>query len=397
MTKQHDTKYLASLKARYAKANKKERSKILDEFVATTGYHRKYAIAVLRGKRQRVREPIRRPRRAYYTAEYAHTILVLADLFDHICSKRLRAAMDQELDQLYTRGFLRISKACYERLQRISPATMDRLRARYGRRQGTARGMTKPGTLLKSQIPVRTWAQWDEGRPGFCEIDLVDHSGGNTRGDHAWTLTFTDVKTGWTECVAVRNKAQKYVFAAIQRVRERLPFPLLGLDSDNGSEFINDELFRYCCREQITFTRGRAGRKNDNAYVEQKNWSVVRRTVGYRRYDSFRHLLLLNRLYSVLRFYVNFFLPVMKLVKKERLGSRVKKTYDQPQTPCARVLAHPDVSAEDKDTLRTAYQALDVVLLRQQLDDLLDQLWSQPEVADYVAPVSDGVSSPDTI
>ena len=232
MTKQHDTKYLASLKARYAKASKKERSQILDEFVATTGYHRKYAIAVLRGKRQRVRGPIQRPRRTYYTAEDAHTILVLADLFDQICSKRLRAAMDNELSKLYQSGFLRISSACYERLQRISPATMDRLRTRYGRRQGTARGLTKPGTLLKHQIPIRTWAQWDEDRPGFCEIDLVDHSGGNTRGDHAWTLTFTDVKTGWTECVAVRNKAQKHVFAAIQPVRHRLPFPLLGIDSD---------------------------------------------------------------------------------------------------------------------------------------------------------------------
>ena len=397
MTKQHDTKYLASLKARYAKASKKERSQILDEFVATTGYHRKYAIAVLRGKRQRATGPIRRPRRAYYTAEDAHTILVLADLFDQICSKRLRAAMDNELGKLYKNGFLRISPASYERLQQISPSTMDRLRGRYGRRQGKARGLTKPGTLLKHQIPIRTWAQWDEDRPGFCEIDLVDHSGGNTRGDHAWTLTFTDVKTGWTECVAVRNKAEKHVFAAIQRVRERLPFPLLGIDSDNGSEFINDELFRYCLREKITFTRGRAGRKNDNAYVEQKSWSVVRRTVGYRRYDSFHHLLLLNRLYSVLRFYVNFFLPVMKLVQKERFGSRVKKTYDQPLTPCARVLAHPDVSDEDKENLRIAYQALDVVHLRQQLDHLLDQLWSQSEAADYAAPESDGVSSPGTI
>ena len=313
---QHDTKYLASLKARYAKASRKERSQILDEFVVTTGYHRKHAIAVLRGKRQRVAGPIRRPRRARYTDEDGRAVRLLANLFDHICSKRLRVAMNNELTKLYQSGFLKVSLACYERLQHVSPATLDRLRARYGRRRGRARGFTKPGTLLKSQIPVRTWAEWDEDRPGFCEVDLVDHSGGNTRGDHAWTLTFTDVKTGWTECVAVRNKAQKHVFAAIQRIRTRLPFPLLGIDSDNGGEFINDELYRYCSQEHITFTRSRAGRKNDSAYVEQKNWSVVRRTVGYRRYDTLHHLYLLNRLYSVLRLYVNFFLPVMKLVHK---------------------------------------------------------------------------------
>jgi hypothetical protein len=220
-------------------------------------------------------------------------------------------------------------------------------------------------------------------------VDLVDHSGGNTRDDHAWTLIFTDVKTGWTECVAVRNKAQKHVFAAIQRVRERLPFPLLGIDSDNGAEFINDELYRYCQQEHITFTRSRAGRKNDNAHVEQKNWSVVRRAVGYRRYDTLRQLYLLNRLYSVLRLYVNFFLPVMKLLSKERHGSKVKKTYDKPQTPFTRVLNSPDVSDEDKQELRTAYQELDVVQLRAQMDDLLDQLWSQSEDDGYAAPGSE--------
>jgi hypothetical protein len=376
---QKDTKYLASLKARYAKASKKGRSQILDEYVATTGCHRKHAIAVLSGRRQRVKGPIRRPRRAIYTDEDARAILALADLFDHICSKRLRAAMDNELPKLRLCGFLDVSPESYVRLQRVSPSTMDRLRRRYGRRRGRSRGLTKPGTLLKSQIPIRTWADWNEDQPGFCEMDLVDHSGGNTRGDHAWTLTFTDIKTGWTECVAVRNKAQKHVFAAIKRVRERLPFPLLGVDSDNGSEFINDELYRYCKRERITFTRSRVGRKNDDAHVEQKNWSIVRRTVGYRRYDTSHQLHLLNRLYSVLRLYVNFFLPVMKLAKKERHGSKVKKTYDDPQTPFARVLASPDVSDENKNALRTAYQELDVVQLRQQIDDLIEQLWSQSE------------------
>jgi hypothetical protein len=301
---------------------------------------------------------------------------MLADLFDDICSKRLRRAMDVELPRLYQARALNVSATCYKNLLRVSPATMDRLRARHRPRQGQRRGFTKPGTLLKQRIPVRTWADWSEDRPGFCEIDLVDHSGGQiSRGhEHAWTLCFTDVKTGWTECVAVRNKAQVHVFAAIRRARQRLPFPLLGIDSDTGSEFINNQLYRYCLQEKITFTRGRSGRRNDNAYVEQKNWSVVRRAVGYWRYDNPGQLELLDRLYVRLHLYVNFFLPVVKLQEKVRFGSKVKRIYDEPQTPYARVLANPSVSEEDKTELREAYGYLDLIGLRRAIDELQVQL-----------------------
>jgi hypothetical protein len=371
-----DDKYLRQLQARYRQASKKEKSRILDEFAKTTGYHRKHATAVLNGRRERVQGPIRRPRRAQYGAEEADALAILAVLFDDICSKRLRAAMDVELPRLYQSGILRISSACYQNLLKVSPATMDRLRARYRPRRGQKRGFTKPGTLLKQRIPIRTWADWTEDRPGFCEIDLVDHSGGQiVRGrEHAWTLCFTDVKTAWTECVAVRNKAQVHVFAAIKRARQRLPFPLLGIDSDSGSEFINDQLYRYCMEEEITFTRGRAGRKNDSAYVEQKNWSVVRRTVGYSRYDSPEQLELLNTLYARLHFYVNFFLPVMKLKEKVRVGSKVKRIYDDPRTPYARVLASHHVSEEDKAEVREAYGYLDLIELRLRIDELQEQL-----------------------
>ena len=373
---QRDDTYLKQLQARYRRASKKEKTVILDEYVKTTGYHRKHAIAVLNGQRKRVRGPIRRPRRAQYGIEEANALATLADLFDNICSKRLRAAMDVELPRLYQAGVLRISPTCYENLLRVSPATMDRLRTRYRSDRQRRRGFTKPGTLLKDRIPIRTWADWTEDRPGFCEIDLVDHSGGQIiRGrEHAWTLCFTDVKTGWTECVAVRNKAQVHVFAAIKRARQRLPFPLLGIDSDSGSEFINDQLYRYCIEEKITFTRGRAGRKNDNAYVEQKNWSVVRRAVGYGRYDSAGQLELLNTLYARLHFYVNFFLPVMKLEEKVRMGSRVQRVYDDPQTPYARLLASDHVSDEYKAELQEAYGYLDLVDLRRRIDELQEQL-----------------------
>jgi hypothetical protein len=371
-----DDAYLDLLKTRYRKASKKEKGGILDEFVKTTQYHRDHASALLSGRYTRAKEPIRRPRRAIYGDREAQALLLLSDLFDGASSKRLRSAMDVELPRLYEKGSVPISQECYQLLMKVSPATIDRLLKGRRPRGRKLRGFTKPGTLLKDRIPVRTWADWSEDRPGFCEMDLVDHSGGRTipGADSAWTLSFTDIKTCWTECVGVRNKAQVHVFAAIQLARRRLPFPLLGVDSDNGSEFINDQLDRYCFQEQITFTRGRVGRRNDSAHVEQKNSSVVRRAVGYRRYDTPSQLDLLNRLYSVMHYYVNFFLPSVKLQTKTRIGSKVKKTYDKPQTPYARSLLSPDLSDHDKDLLRETYALLDLVELRQQIDKLQAQL-----------------------
>lgn len=366
--------YLGKLRERYRKARKKERSKILDEFVATTGYHRKHAIALLRGKRRHrnPKTPSQRVRRCIYLAEDKRAVLWLAELFDQIGSKRLRVAMDVELDHL--RCHLGVSRACFKRLEQISPSTMDRFRRTEHRVPARHHGGTKPGTLLKSQIKVRTWADWDDKRPGFEEIDLVQHEGGNSSGFFACTLDVTDVSTGWTEMRAVLNKAQIHVFAALKHIRHDLPFPLLGIDSDNGSEFINDELARYCDHEQLTFTRGRAGRKNDNPYVEQKNWSVIRRLVGYGRYETQTQVNQLNAVFAVYRLYVNHFLPVQKLVSKVREGSKTKKVYDDPKTPYQRVLNSPQVSPKDKRKLRAIHTKLDVVELKRQLDELMDAL-----------------------
>ncbi len=368
--------YLTQLRNRYRKSTKKQRGKILDEFVETTGYHRKHAIALLRGRRRHrdPRRPLRHARRRTYTDEDKRAVLWLAELFDQIGSKRLRAAMDVVLAPLRRQHHLQVSPACFRRLQGISPSTMDRLRRSERRAPGHRRGGTKPGTLLKSQVRVRTFADWDDKRPGFEEIDLVQHDGGNSRGFFACTLDVTDVCLGWTEMRAVATKAQTRVFAALEFIRRNLPFPLLGLDSDNGSEFINDELIRYCTREQITFTRGRRGRKNDNAYVEQKNWSVVRRLVGDARYDTQRQVDQLNALYAVYRLYVNHFLPVTKLVRKERHGSKVKKIYDAPKTPYQRILDSAQVGEPEKRRLRTVHAKLDVVQLRCDLDEMLDAL-----------------------
>ena len=282
--------------------------------------------------------------------------------------------MDAELDNLRRHKHLAVSRVCFTRLQRISPSTMDRFRRAERRVPARHRGGTKPGTLLKSQIPVRTWADWDDRRPGFTELDLVQHEGGNSSGFFASTLDVTDVATGWTEMRAVPTKAQTHVFSALEHIRQQLPFPLLGIDSDNGEEFINDELLRYCNAEQLTFTRGRVGRKNDNAFVEQKNWSVVRRLVGYGRYDTTTQVNQLNVLYAVYRIYVNHFLPVQKLVTKVRAGRKVKRVFDAPKTPYQRVLDSPLVSEAAKRKLRAIHAKLDVVELRHQLDELLEQL-----------------------
>jgi len=210
--------------------------------------------------------------------------------------------------------------------------------------------------------------------PGFFEVDLVSHDGGAVRGDFAQSLNFTDIATGWVEMVAVKNKAQVWVFAGIKSIKERLPFSILGIDSDNGSEFINAHLLRYCEEEHITFTRSRPYRKNDSCFVEQKNWSVIRRTVGYSRYDSDKELAILNKLYGYLRLYVNFFQPVRKLIKKERIGSKITKTYDEAKTPYRRVLASPDIEDEIKMKLKNQYDMLNPTELKRKITKLQNKL-----------------------
>lgn len=241
------------------------------------------------------------------------------------------------------------------------------------------RSGTKPGSLLKKRIPVRTFAQWDEVRPGFLEVDLVSHDGGNARGD---CLNATDVRTGWTQCRAIQNRAEIWTLEALKAIRQELP--LLGLDSDNGSEFINYHLIRYCEKDDrpnrkgaITFTRSRPCKKNDNCYVEQKNWTVIRQTVGYFRYETQEELRLLNRLYERLGLLGNYFQSQMKLREKRREGSRVIRKYDDPQTPYARVLASPHVSNEVKTRLRTTYDTLNPAQLRRDIETLRQELWQK--------------------
>ena len=374
---------------RYQQATKKEKRQMLDEFCRTTDYNRCYARLVLRNHGRRVsvsaerlvvgdaqqRQQRRKPK--VYGTKVTQALMQIWLLLDYLCGKRLVAILPEIVDRLEQFGELRLEPETRQKLLQLSASTADRiLQPERRKHQLRGRSGTRPGTLLKHQIPIRTFSEWNEQRPGFVEIDLVAHDGGLALGDYCQTLDITDVCTGWTEIIAVPNKAQVWVFNAIAKARERLPFPLLGIDSDNGSEFINHELLRYCEQQHITFTRARPYRKNDNCYVEQKNYSVVRRTVGYQRFDTAPELLLLNQLYDSLRLYTNFFLPTMKLKSKERFGSQVRKFYEAPQTPYYRVLHSPDVSAADKQKLREQYEKLNPAALKRLLAKLQKHLFT---------------------
>ena len=373
----------AKTASRYKRARKKEKRAILDEFIKLTEYTRTYARRVLRQHGQRVtvdertvvvadaRQRSPRARSRFYDDKVVAALIKIWRLMDYLCGKRLVAVLPEIVRKLEQHGELHCEAQTRKKLLRISAATIDRL-LRPERRKYELRGRsrTKPGTLLKHQIPIRTFADWDENRPGFVEVDLVAHEGGVAAGDYCQTLDMTDIATTWTELLAVRNKAQVWVFEALQKLRKNLPFPLLGLDSDNGGEFINAQLEHYCKEQKITFTRSRPYRKNDNCFVEQKNFSVVRRAVGYARYDTEEQLQLLNGLYSYLRLYTNFFMPSMKLKSKERNGSKVKKHYDEAQTPYQRVLASRHVTKQNKQQLRAKYETLNPAALKRKIDTL---------------------------
>ncbi|MGH3503152.1 MAG: integrase catalytic domain-containing protein [Nocardioidaceae bacterium] len=301
----------------------------------------------------------RRPRPPVYGEEVIAALRKVWAVLDAPAGKRLAPFLPEIVGRLRACGELLIDDDTAARLCGMSAATIDRRLAPDRKKlQLKGRSGTKPGSLLKSQIPVRTWADWDDTRPGFVEIDLVGHEGGNPSGDFCQTLTVTDIATGWTETKAVKNKAQKWVHAALDEIIAAFPFPILGIDSDNGAEFINAHLLRYCQHNTITFTRSRPGRKNDGAHVEQKNWSVVRQAVGYHRYDTPAELEILNDIYALLRLQINFFSPQQKLIAKTRVGAKVTKRYDTAKTPYQRAMADHRVPKKIKTGLTRQYQTL---------------------------------------
>jgi hypothetical protein len=380
LTVKERKKAAAIVAPRYQKARKKEKGLILDEFTNLTGYGRRYASYVLRSHGKKiwinpetvlvsdVRKRKTRKKERIYDDVVAASLKKAWEMMDYICGKRLAPILKELIPRLIRFGEIRLTQEAKDKLMKISPATIDRILAAERKKYKIkGRANTKPGTLLKNQIPIRTFSQWNDKRPGFVEIDLVGHDGGDGSGDFLQTLDVTDVATGWTETQAVRNKAQQWVFEALKDIRGRLPFPLLGIDSDNGGEFINNHLYRYCQEEKITFTRTRSYRKNDNCFVEQKNYSVVRKAVGYGRYHTPEEQAVLNDLYKELRLFTNFFQPSMKLIKRTREGSKVVKKYDKPLTPYRRILASPDVSDSDKAKLKALYRNLNPAALKRRI------------------------------
>ena len=278
-------------------------------------------------------------------------------------------------------------------LGQLSASTIDRITRRW--RQGKKRhglSLTKPGTHLKNAIPIKTFSEWENSRPGFIQVDMVAHCGGRAGGFYLNTLSAVDVATGWFEPLAVWGKGQQRVGAAIHQLRQLLPMPILGLGSDNGTEFINRGLYEYCGRQRITFTRSRSYKKNDNCHVEQKNWSVIRRQVGYQRYSSTAAYEALEDLYNVLRLYLNFFQPVLKLISKSRQGARIHKVYDEAQTPYCRVIKSGVLAEDQQRELADIYNALNPVVLQEQIGQIQRKLTKLGERTPTLLPTIDGRS-----
>ena len=369
------TKIIEKQKDRYAKASKKNKGKILDGLCMTTGLSRsrvKHLLTSASDSRIRKR---RAGRKTKYTPAVREALEQMWLLMDFACGRRLVAGIGDMLDSLLRFGEVSFDADVLGLLKDMSASTADRL-LRKPKELMRFKGIstTKPGTLLKKDIPIRLGTKWDDAVPGFLECDLVAHCGTTTAGEYINTLDMTDIATGWTETRAVINKAQKHVFDGIVLIRQRLPFPLLGIDSDNGSEFINHELYRYCKQERLVFTRSRSYQKNDGCYVEQKNWTVVRRNVGYSRFEGQTALDVMNAYYDLLRLYTNFFLPSAKLKDKTRDGARVKKSYEPPVTPYRRAIACVHVLDDDKEALSQIFSSLNPAAIKRDMISLLDDL-----------------------
>jgi len=369
--------YLKVLRERYLKVRtRKEKSRILDEYCSNTGQARKYVIRKIQpGVDLRPRQ--RKKRQETYNGEVKAALARVWEIFDYPCGQRLKPVLQTEVERLRRLGELKISDDVALKLRGISSATIDRKLAhqREVSHLLRSRGGPKPGSILKQKIPIRL-TEWDTSKVGYVEMDLVVHCGSSSLGEYINTLSTTEVSSGWWEGEAIMGKSQEYTFQALKRIRERVPFECKGLDSDNGSEFINDILYKYCRREKLEFTRSRPGRKNDNAYIEQKNWTHVRKVLGYLRYDSPKELMIINDLYQhELRLYKNFFQPVMKLASKERIGGRVKRKYDVPQSPYQRLVESGQLPEEAKRQLEAVYLSLNPAELKRSIDAKLDKLY----------------------
>jgi transposase InsO family protein len=366
--------YLRAIYVRYQKANRKSKNVILSEFCANTGYHRKYAIRLLNGAEPEKRQRPTRRRGVSYSPETLSVLTAVWEAAGYPWSVRLKALLP--LWMPWIRKHFRLRRGVEEGLLKISPRQIDRrLKAEKSQRRRRLYGRTKPGYLLKHQIPVKT-DRWDVQNPGFTEVDLVSHSGNSASGEFGHTLNVTDIHTTWTESRAVLGRGEEAVQRALNAIAEELPFRLRGVDSDNGSEFINWHLKRWCEQKEIQLTRGRPYKKDDNAHIEQKNWTHVRKLLGWERYDTHEAIEAINNLYrQELRLWLNLFLPSVKLLKKVRVGSKVWRLYDGPRTPFERVRACAQADREQVEQLEKLRKGLDPFQLAKVIEGKLNRIY----------------------
>ncbi len=359
----------------YRRGSRSDKTQVLDQLVALTGWHRDHARARLREAGTLKVVVPRAPRAPKYPPEVLAALICCWRVARAPAGKRLAPMLGTLAPMLRRDGELCLSEHHAGLLMAMSAATIDRrLAAERARLVPRGRAHTKPGTLLKSQIPIRTWAEWTEGTPGFVEIDLVGHEGGNSSGEFCFTLTVTDIATGWTVNRSVKNKAAIWVFEAIKHAAGQFPFPILGIDSDNGSEFINAHLLAYCIEHQITFTRSRPGNKNDGAHVEQKNWTHVRELVGYLRFDTEAELKVLNEIWALDRVFTNYLLAQQKLIFKRRQGAKVTKRHDTAATPRERTLTWEGLTAKDQRAIDETFAGVRPAELSRKISELTGRL-----------------------
>jgi hypothetical protein len=382
---------VAAIAGRYSQADRRERGLILDEFTAITGFHRKHAMRLLRGGQPNRRSGSRPGRRVYNDAT-REALIVIWEASDRICGKRLRPLVPVLVEAMERHGHLRLAPEVRISLLAMSAATIDRslreVRQQAGR---SSRRKAPPAAAIRRSVPVRTFDGWDNPPPGFVEADLVAHSGPVAKGSFVQTLVLTDIATGWTECAPLLVREQRLLTEVLSEMRKLLPFALLGLDTDNDSVFMNETVRDYCLAAGVEFTRCRPYRKNDQAWVEQKNGSVVRRTVGYRRFEGLEAAAVLARLYGAMRLFVNFFQPSFKLAAKARDGAKVTKRYHPPATPCERLMSDVRTSEEIRRRLEILRATLDPVRLLQQIraaQQELVRLADTPVLGDATPPTA---------
>jgi len=359
-----------ALAERYRSANREDKGRILDEFTGLTGMHRKHAMRLLSGKPQPLKRRIRR--RIYEEAE-RNALVLLWEAGDRVCGKRLKALLPILLDSMERHGHIELAPEIRSKLLSMSAATIDRALRPIRERNGRPRRRPAASALRRS-IPVRTSADWNDPPPGFVEADLVAHSGPSTHGSFIQTLVLTDIATGWTECAPLLVREQHLLSSVLTELRKELPFALLGLDTDNDTVFMNETLKTYCEQADVVFTRCRPYQKNDQAFVEQKNGAVVRRMVGYRRFEGLEAATLLAELYRSVRLFVNFFQPSFKLIGKERDGARIRKNYSAPATPHQRLIADARVSDAIRARVNEISARLDPVILLRDIRAMQERL-----------------------